>query len=239
MQTITFFEDRGQVETGFTLTGFTAPQIRGELAEKGLMVARPQQVHKDSIGIVTEELCRQAKAAGETEIVFPDTDGVISSCEGVVLTTVHADCLPVLLYDEASGAMGAVHAGWRGTCAGIAAKAVREMVKHLNASVDTMRAAIGPGIAFCCFETGPEVYEAFRERYSFTDEYARRQENGKYFLDLKAINERQLRDLGISQIEISPLCTYCSQRESGEPLFYSYRREQGTDGRMVSYIYRR
>jgi calcineurin-like phosphoesterase family protein len=78
----------------------------------------------------------------------------------------------VWLYDEEHQAIGLVHAGWRGTLAGIAPKAVKLMQETYGSDPAKMKAAIGPGISMCCFETGPEVIEAFSEVWDFADYYA-------------------------------------------------------------------
>ena len=161
-------------------------------------------------------------------IRFPRTDGVITECKEVLLTTVHADCLPVWLYDEEHEAIGLVHAGWRGTLAGIAPKAVKLMQKTYGSDPSKMKAAIGPGISLCCFETGPEVIEAFRAEWDFADKYAE-PANDKYFIDLKGINVEELLQAGLlrDNIEISSHCTCCEPET-----FASYRREGGTYMRM-------
>jgi len=168
-------------------------------------------------------------------IRFPRTDGVITNRKDVLLTTVHADCLAVWFFDEENQAIGLVHAGWRGTLAGIAPKAVKLMKETYGSDPSKIKAAIGPGISRCCFETGPEVIEAFREEWDFADKYAepavKRQggKEGKYYIDLKGINVEELLQAGLlrENIEVSGHCTHC------EPdMFASYRREGGTYMRM-------
>lgn len=174
-------------------------------------------------------------AVGISSIRFPRTDGVITNQKDVLLTTVHADCLAVWFYDEEHHAIGLVHAGWRGTLAGIAPKAVKLMQKTYGSDPAKMKAAIGPGISLCCFETGPEVIEAFRAEWDFADRFAQPAEKrpggraGKYYIDLKGINKEELLQAGLlnENIEISSHCTHC------EPdTFASYRREGGTYMRM-------
>ena len=176
-----------------------------------------------------------------SHIRFPRTDGAITNQKGILLTTVHADCLPVWLYDEENQAIGLVHAGWRGTLAGIAPKAVKLMQETYGSDPARMKAAIGPGISMCCFETGPEVIEAFREHWDFADYYAETAEEhfgddeipesaeGKYYIDLKGINTEELLEAGLQleNIEISRHCTHCEPET-----FASYRREGGTYMRM-------
>lgn len=168
-------------------------------------------------------------------IRFPRTDGVITDQKNILLTTVHADCLPVWLYDEEHHAIGLVHAGWRGTLAGIAPRAVKLMQENYGSDPAKMKAAIGPGISLCCFETGPEVIEAFRAEWDFADKYAEPAERrpggaaGKYYIDLKGINTEELllAGLKLENIEISDHCTHCEPET-----FASYRREGGTYMRM-------
>lgn len=181
---------------------------------------QPQQVHGDTIAVIRER--------GAEPVTLPETDGMITGAAGVLLTTVHADCLPVYLFDPKKRAIGLVHAGWRGTAAGIAPKAVRELSRTYGSSPADIQAFIGPGISKCCFETGPEVLEAFLEKWSFAREFAEKRGH-KYYIDLKGINKRQLTDLGVKAraITVSSHCTCCE-----EELFCSYRREGGTYLRM-------
>lgn len=180
------------------------------------------------------------EAAGNASAIrFPRTDGAITDQPGVLLTTVHADCLPVWFYDGEHHAIGLVHAGWRGTLAGIAPKAVRLMNETYGSDPAKMKAYIGPGISQCCFETGPEVLEAFRSEWDFADEYSETAEEhaakgrpaneGKCYIDIKGINVRELLQAGLlpENIEVSAHCTCCEPET-----FASYRREGGTYMRM-------
>lgn len=221
------FEEIPQVKGFFsTKQGASAgsPYYNEEvLKEAGLLDMQliwPGQVHKDEISVIKER--------GTEPVSIPDTDGLITDVPGVLLTTVHADCLPVWFYDPEHNAAGLVHAGWRGTAAGIAAKAVRMMEKHYGSSPEAMQCVIGPGISACCFEVGPEVYEAFKESWDFTDSFSR-PVGEKYFLDIKGINRQQLLELGVKEahMRVSSHCTCCEPEQ-----FCSYRREGGTYMRM-------
>lgn len=181
----------------------------------------PKQIHKDRIEIITEKPASALKV--------PDTDGVITNVKNVLLTTVHADCLPVYFFDAKKEVIALVHAGWRGTAAGIAPKAAENMKSFFGCDMKDIHAFIGPGISKCCFEVGAEVYEEFHSKWPFTDEMAEKHSSGKYYIDLKAINFRQLENLGIpaANIKSSKHCTCCEPE-----LFCSYRREGGTYKRM-------
>ena len=84
-------------------------------------------------------------------------DGLVTNEPGVALTIFSADCTPVLLFDPIARAIGAAHAGWRGTAAGIAARAVEAMQREFGCRPENIRAAIGPCIGPCCFETDDDV----------------------------------------------------------------------------------
>lgn len=202
-----------------------------------------KQVHEDHIAVirnVTDESGRifpadtegrgyRESAVYEGKEIFgmriADTDALVTDQPGILITTVHADCLPVALYDPVRQAIGVVHAGWRGSVKGIAVKTAETMQRQYGSRPEDLMVWIGPGISFCCFETGPEVREAFLERWPWADDCAERR-NGSWYLDLKEINARQLRGAGIRRIEISPQCTCC------EPGFCSYRKEHETKRRM-------
>lgn len=179
------------------------------------------------------------EAQNAANIRLPHTDGIITNQPDVLLTTVHADCLPVWFYDEEHRAIGLVHAGWRGTLAGIAPKAVKLMAENYDCNPAKTKAYIGPGISLCCFETGQEVIEAFRAEWDFADKYAesaserlgkvQSAEPGKYYIDLKGINTEELVQAGVlrENIVASGYCTCCEPET-----FASYRREGGTYMRM-------
>ena len=90
-------------------------------------------------------------------------DGLVTDIPGVTLAVYSADCLPILLYDPVRRVVGAVHAGWRGTALGIAAKAVERMVDCYGCDRLDILAAVGPGISKCCFETHEDVPNAMTE----------------------------------------------------------------------------
>jgi polyphenol oxidase len=130
-----------------------------------------------------------------------------------------ADCLPILLVDERRRAVGAVHAGWRGTVSRVAISTLRAMSTWWGTRPEDLHAAIGPGIGKCCFEVGPEVAVQFGEPAD------------RAHIDLEAANCRQLVEAGLApeRIYSSGLCTFCSHE-----LFHSFRRDREQAGRMHS-----
>lgn len=138
-----------------------------------------------------------------------------------------ADCVPLLLADRGGRAVAAVHAGWRGTAAGIAGEVVRALAER---GIDPagLIAALGPAILACCYEVGPEVLAAVA---AATGDRVRRDRPGP--LDLHASNRRQLEAAGVpgEAIHAAPWCTRCR----GD-LFFSFRREGAGAGRQMAAI---
>lgn len=190
----------------------------------------PKQIHKKHVAVIRQE---DVEAAADSSIIIPDTDGIITNIKNVLLTTVHADCLAVFCYDPVKEAIGLSHAGWRGTCAGIAVEMIEKMQDEYGCDAKDLQIYIGPGISRCCFEAGMEVAEAFAENWAFAHEFISRApedlKNEKCHIDIKGINRRQLELAGIpaEQIKVSGHCTCCEPE-----LFCSYRREGGTYMRM-------
>lgn len=161
-------------------------------------------------------------------------DGIITDDPGVALVCFSADCTPILLYDPARGAVGAVHAGWRGTAQGIARKAVEAMTREFGCRPEDIRAAIGPCISRCCFETGPEVPEAMLSALGREAETAIEARGEKFHVDLKALNRMHLQRAGVQAIDISPDCTMCQPAR-----FWSHRASNGVRGSLAAVIMRK
>ena len=190
------------------------------------IVAFPHQVHNDVIGHIDADL----EDIPEDRIVrFPETDATVTNRKGVMLTSLHADCIPVWLYDPVKHVAGVAHAGWRGTRLDIAAKTAREMCSRYGSEISDIIAVVGPGISHCCFEVGSEVFESFTEMIGDLGELAVDDKNGKYHLDLKGINRVLLERAGVGEVHVSEYCTVCS-----DELFYSYRRDNGITGRLCA-----
>ena len=118
-----------------------------------------RQTHTDIVRVVDGS----NRGEGLDREVEPECDALVTNTPGLVLAAFTADCTPILLHDPVTGAVGAVHAGWRGTVADIAGKAVRAMCENFGADPGNIRAAIGPNIGVCCFETHEDVPTAVRE----------------------------------------------------------------------------
>jgi polyphenol oxidase len=180
-------------------------------------VATLRQIHSDNV-LVAEE----AGGLGEG-------DALITNRPGINLSIRTADCLPVLIADQANRAVAAIHAGWRGTILGIVPKTVRAMQEQFGSRPDDLVVVVGPGIASCCFEVGPEVAVQFSHYFPDGEDLL----TGRAKIDLVETIRRQLGRNGVTpgQFFASGLCTVCH----GD-LFHSYRRDREAAGRMVSVI---
>jgi YfiH family protein len=158
----------------------------------------------------------------------PEGDASVADEPGLVLGVATADCLPILLFDPARGAVAAAHAGWRGTAAGVVAGAVEALVAE-GSRPDDIVVAIGPGIGPCCYEVGEELREAFVGG----EDFFRPGPRGRPHLDVRAANVRQLCEAGVPPDRIHHVdeCTSCRP-----DLYYSYRRDGPGTGRMISFI---
>ena len=166
-------------------------------------------------------------------------DGLITLAPGRLLAILTADCVPVLLADTRTHAVGAFHAGWRGTLAGVIEQGVAAMRARYGSRPEEMVAAVGPCIRACCFEVGEEVRSAFALEFPYAAElFASTGESPSLRMDLVAANQRQLRDAGVAQDSITVLaaCTVCARLPDGRRRFFSYRGEGGRTGRMLSAI---
>ena len=231
------FEDLILFENEEVLAGFTTrncqgyfrrEQLAAQAALSGNAVVRLSLVHGSRIALVEEQ---DLARTYEGFLDYENVDGAVTAQKKAILTTSHADCLPVYLYDPVRQAIGLAHAGWKGTLSNIAQKLAESMSEHLGSSPQNIKAFIGPGIGSCCFEVGPEIANAFAVAYDWALDYTATGENGRFYIDLKGINRKQLQLCGLSDITISPFCTKCR-----EDLFFSYRRETD-EGRMLAYIY--
>ncbi|MBO2527333.1 MAG: peptidoglycan editing factor PgeF [Clostridiales bacterium] len=186
-----------------------------------------RQVHSDII----DRVGQQDRGRGLLVPVDHGCDGLVTNEKNVVLTVFSADCTPVLLYDPVCGAIGAVHAGWRGTAAAIAGKAARKMCAEFGCKPENIRAAIGPCISQCCFETDADVPEAMLAAFGDVANAAIRPLGHKYYVNLKELNAIALRRAGVTQIDIAEECTACEQER-----FWSHRRVGAQRGSLAAMI---
>ena len=183
-----------------------------------------KQTHTKNIRIVTESDCGKG-VVKDSDI--EDTDGLVTNIPNIPLVVFAADCIPVLLYDEKKRVAAAVHAGWRGSVAGIVPECISIMKSYFGCNPSDICAAIGPSIGPCCFEFGPEAIECFG------DKYITPLPDKKYKVNLWNYNCDLLTVAGIlpENIDISGICTVCHCDK-----FYSYRTHKEQTGRQIASI---
>lgn len=166
--------------------------------------------------------------------VSEERDGLVTNQPGVALVVFSADCTPILLHDPLTGAIGAVHSGWRGTAHGIVRCAVEKMVSEFGSNPANIQAAIGPCISQCCFETDADVPQAMLEYVGEQAAGAIRPAGEKFYVDLKAINRLWLQRAGVRKIDISNDCTCCQPER-----FWTHRKVGNQRGSLASIIMRK
>jgi hypothetical protein len=188
-------------------------------------------------GIDPERLVSSTQVHG-TEILnavtpgrYEGYDAFITNRNDLFLSIFTADCFPVLLFDPRHHAVAAVHAGWQGCAGRIVIKTINAMEKAFGSIPGECIAYIGTGISGKAYEVGPEVAEKFEPDCCRLAPQL--QGENKYLLDLGRVNYNQLIASGVlaSNIEHSRFCTLIQS-----DLFYSYRRDNGKTGRMVTLI---
>ena len=205
-----------------------------------------KQVHSDAIHVV--------KSAAHRQLVG---DGLVTNVSRIALAVQTADCFPVLLVDKKHRAVGAFHAGWRGTVNRIVEKGLGVMRRQYGTEPWDVCALIGPGIQKCCYEVGEEVRSKFESQFAYAREVFHEVESRdpireKYpllfmnvrppghgdsptrlYLDIMEANRRQLLTAGVPEKQISalPHCTSCNRKT-----FFSHRAEKGVTGRMMAVV---
>ena len=185
-----------------------------------------RQTHTDIVRVVTG-----ADRRGTDHREYPECDGLVTNTPGLALMVFTADCTPILLHDPVTGAVGAVHAGWRGTAADIAGKAVNAMVAAFGCAPENIHAAIGPNIGRCCFQTDADVPQAMLRTFGQAAQEFIHPQGDKHYVNLKKINALALGRAGVTSIDISEDCTMCQSDR-----FWSHRvtgAARGSQGAVI------
>jgi len=218
---IVAFSGRGHAPDGEPApTPYLARRLADALALNGTKIHWARQVHGDAAARVGgSDGAARVICAGECDALATDRSG-----EALVVQT--ADCVPILL--AGGRAIGAAHAGWRGTAKRVAPSAVAAL-RQLGEKPSDLRAWVGPSIGACCYEVGGEVAA------QFAGDFVRAGCGGGYRLDLRAVNVAQLVAEGLSRdaIAVHPACTRC-----GGDTYASWRRDGARAGRMIALIAR-
>ena len=185
-----------------------------------------RQIHSDIVRTVT-----RADANGCFHRDYPECDGLVTNDPGVALVIFTADCTPLLFHDPVTGAVGAVHAGWKGTALDICGEAVNAMATAYGCKPENLQAAIGPNIGQCCFETDGDVPQAMCEAVGDRALEHIRKVGSKFYVNLKAVNAYALTRRGVESIDISTDCTLCQTDR-----FWSARKHRDARGSQGAII---
>jgi len=181
-----------------------------------------KQVHGKNVEYVTQK--NKGMGALDYENSVIDTDGFITDQRGVPIAILTADCLSVFIYDPKRPAIAILHAGWRSTEQNIAQAGISQMGEKFGSQPKELLVGFGPSIRACCFE----VEKDFKSNFAF----GLFKRDGRIFMDIALINQRQLVDCGVREENIfdPKLCTFSDSD------FFSFRKEAQAAGRMISVI---
>jgi YfiH family protein len=165
---------------------------------------------------------------------MPRADAMVTAVPGLALSVLTADCQPVLLADPGAGVIGAAHAGWRGTLAGVLEATVAAMA-GLGAEPGRIVAVVGPTISQRAYEVGPEFLDTVLAEDDGADRFFARGTGDRLLFDLPGYGVSRLRAAGVGHVEWTRHCTY-----SDAARFFSYRRSvhagEADYGRMIAAI---
>ncbi len=180
-------------------------------------IVNPRQVHSANIKTVS--------SAGED---LSNIDGIITAQKGLAVLLLFADCTPVVIFDEKQKILGVIHAGWRGTAAGITRKAADILKNNFNSNPENIKAVIGPSICQDCYPVDEKTASELKKCVSNPDESIFIESDKGIKIDLKKLNELQLIEAGVPRINIdrTDFCTSCRN-----DIFYSHRKDKGETGR--------
>lgn len=187
----------------------------------GLRIVTMRQVHGVSVLRVGDPPCRPGEA-----------DGLSTGTPGVGLGVLTADCVPLLMVSPARRVALAVHAGWRGTAAGIAREAVLHAAREYSVEPAEIEVALGPSAGGCCFEIEREIYDRLKRDWGpMRGAWAGTGPRGK--LDLRGVNRHILHLAGVDPEKIFDVgpCTMCRTDR-----FFSHRGCGGKTGRQLAAI---
>lgn len=167
----------------------------------------------------------------QKDFIENEGDAIVTNEKSVIVGVFTADCVPVILIDERTSTISAIHSGWKGTFNDISKKAVEKMIKDFNCDANNIKAYIGPHIRQCCYEVSEELKEKFINKFNIP---SKKLFNGRN-LSMELCIEEDLKSIGIKEENIYSLnlCTHCEK----ENKLFSYRKSNGTYGRLFSFSY--
>jgi YfiH family protein len=181
------------------------------------------QVHGDAV-LVTDE-------PRPHDVPHPPADGIITQNPEVTLMMRFADCVPMFLYDPTLKVIGLVHAGWQGTVNKVVGNAIQTLIHQFKCNPVNIYAGMGPSI--CCqhYPVGQNVVDEARKVFSNTFDQVVKPLSEQMHFDLWAANAITIREYGVTNLEISEICTICD-----EGRWFSHRRDHAKTGRFGAAI---
>ncbi len=212
----------------FTVRGSELDAVMREAAGSEMPLMTLRQVHGSTVHRV------EAAADGSRSEAHarPAGDALVTSLGRRALAVFVADCVPALVCDPRNRAVAAVHAGWKGTVAGVLRATLETMRRSYGSRPEDLRLALGPAIGPCCFEVGDEVVERLLASDPGAGGCILRASGRRPRVDLIEANRHQALAFGVTaaRIQSTGLCTRC------EPGLESYRRSGPGAGRMAGII---
>ncbi|MGQ9618234.1 MAG: peptidoglycan editing factor PgeF [Candidatus Aminicenantia bacterium] len=201
---------------GFTTKEVRKDEVISNLGENGSKLITIKQIHSSKVLRIGRDMEN-----------LPTGDGLITNEIELFVGIKTADCLSILIVDEKKRAVGALHAGWRGTLKEIVKEGIKRMSEEFGSNPSDLIAILGPSISICCYEIGEDVEKILKNSFSEFLEYR----NNKVFFNLREANKNLLLESGVREEKIFDvsLCTKCE----GD-LFFSHRR--GESDRNISFI---
>jgi len=196
-------------------------------------VVRVKQVHGDRVLLVDRSTTRRPGFPFSLIEEPVEADAAVTDLPGLALNVSTADCVPILIHDPVRRAAAAVHAGWRGTAARVAARAVEALARAYGSRPGDCRAAIGPAIGGCCYQVDRPVHAQLAAAAATAPRHLEGDGPGRWRADLPGLNRAILEEAGLApeRIEDVGLCTACRR-----DLFFSHRAHGGRTGRMMNFI---
>lgn len=188
------------------------------------------QTHTVNVKKVTEE---DAGKGIVKDRDYQDIDGLITDVPGITLVTFYADCVPIYILDPIHKAIGLSHSGWRGTVKRMGRVTLNAMKEAYGTNPSDVLCCIGPSICKECFEVGEEVILEFEQTFGklYWNDLFYRKENGKYQLNLWKANEIILREEGVTQIQVTDICTRCNPN-----YLFSHRIMGNERGNLAAFL---
>lgn len=189
------------------------------------------QNHTDNIKIIKNKVNNDAPDFN----IYEDTDGLITNCIDIALSTINADCILLIFYDPIKKVIANVHSGWRGTIKRISIKTVEKMKKEFGSKPEDIICCMSPSICKKHFEVDEDVYNLFKNEFNEINEYDKvyEKKNDKWLIDTILINRLMLKRAGLKEENIidSGICSVCNK-----VLIHSYRAHGKDAGRATLII---